>query len=167
MIIIAEKFVRQLLYTTSNCWRKDPAWVQFVHFVHVSYTRVKLFLQHDVFSALTWVCVDYIQEAILWRWADLASGTYCCIDNINFNTLRDGKSKPVNEFIDVVACCMFAWHVHARLCTPFTICTQSEHASIVFGSQDLSAALIHMQWLVSCYVVLNLYTLVCSDTLVT
>ena len=33
MIIIAEKFVRQLLYTTGNYWRKDPAWVQFVHFV--------------------------------------------------------------------------------------------------------------------------------------
>jgi len=33
MIILAEKVVRLLLYTTGNSWRKDPAWVQFVHFV--------------------------------------------------------------------------------------------------------------------------------------
>ena len=33
MIIIAEKFVRPLLYATGNCWKKELAWVQFVHFM--------------------------------------------------------------------------------------------------------------------------------------
>lgn len=48
----------------------------------------------------------------------------------------------------------------------FTIWIQSEHASVLFGSPDLSAALIHIQWLVICYVVLNLYTHMHSDPLV-
>ena len=59
-----------------------------------------------------------------------------------------------------------AWRVHTRLRFPFTIHTQSEHASVSFGSPDLSAALIHIQWLVSCYVVLNLFTHKYSDLLV-
>ena len=53
-----------------------------------------------------------------------------------------------------------------RLRIPCTVCTQSEYASVVFSCPDLSAALIHIQWLVSCYVVFNLYTHVCSYPLV-
>jgi len=75
-----------------------------------------------------------------------------------------GKVNQVNEFSDVVACCMVAWCVHTRLRFPFTICSQSEHAFVFFGSSELSAALIHIQWLVS-YVVLNLYTYMYSDLL--
>jgi len=77
-----------------------------------------------------------------------------------------GKVKQLNEMRDVVVCCMVAWHVLMWLHFPSSIWIQLEHAFIFFGSPDQSTALIHIQWLVICYVVLNLYTHMYSDLLV-
>jgi hypothetical protein len=70
-----------------------------------------------------------------------------------------GKVNQLNEFSDVVAWLLdeTAYSIHHMHPVRTSI--------FFFGSPDLSLGLNHFQWLVICYVVLNLYTHIYSDPL--